>query len=175
MRSRQRVPHVQRRVGSGETLELLAIDQVLERLRGVQQPNGRPVARGRAVADHRHQRHYAGSAGDEQERTLTRRTPHEESADRTSKLDLVSRAQLSDEIRRNLAVVEPLDSDGDAPVLGRGSDRIAPLRLVSVLGGEADVDVLAGEMPWPVGHVDGYARHLRSLGGDLGDLADLPA
>jgi hypothetical protein len=39
------------------------------------------------------------------------------------------------EVRRHLAVVEPLDRQREVIILGTGSDRVAALRLVTVLRG----------------------------------------
>ena len=102
-----------------------------------------------AVAQHRHQRHEPGAAGDEQQRAALGGVPGEPAAERPAHLELVARPRLVDEVRRDLAVVEPLDGDRRAAVLGRRRDRVAALRLVAVLGGQADVDVLAGAVAGP--------------------------
>jgi hypothetical protein len=39
-------------------------------------------------------------------------------------------------------------------VFRRGCDRIAALRLITIFRREADVDVLAGKMSPPTGHVE---------------------
>src|SRR5207248_6799148 len=59
LRPRQRLEDLDVRPDS---LQLLAVDHVLERPRGIQQANRRPPPR---RADHRHQRHDAGAASDE--------------------------------------------------------------------------------------------------------------
>ena len=52
----------------GHALELLAVDHVLQRARGVQQPRrDLPRARG-PVAEHRPEGNHAGAAGDHQQR-----------------------------------------------------------------------------------------------------------
>jgi hypothetical protein len=63
---------------------------------------------------------------------------------RPAQLQLIAGLEHIRQIRGDLAVVEPLDRELDELVLGRGGDRVAALSLITVLGGEADVDVLAG-------------------------------
>jgi hypothetical protein len=48
------------------------------------------------------------------------------------------------------------------------------LRLVPVVGGQPDVDVLAGAMAWPSGHREVQAAHARGLIDDLDDLGGAP-
>ena len=74
-------------------------------------------------------------------------SPGEVAADRAPQLELVARAKLLGEVGRDLAVVDPLDRQRDAGVLRRRGDRVGALRLVAVIGGKADVDVLAGACP----------------------------
>ena len=124
--------------------ELVAVDQVAPRARRVQEPD-RDLARGRAVvAEHRPQRDDAGAARDEEERAAERLPPDEVAADRAAQLELVPGLEASRQVRRHLAVVEPLDGEDEVLVLRRGRDRVAALRLVAVLGREPHVDVLAG-------------------------------
>jgi hypothetical protein len=59
--------------------------------------------------------------------------------------------------------------------VGRRGDRVAPLGLVAVLGGEAQVDVLAGQVAVPAGHVEGQAGDPRGLRPDVGDACEPPA
>ena len=107
-----------------------------------------------AVAHHRRQRHDAGAAGDEQERPPVLRPPREPAADRAAQLDLVAVRSVLAQVAGHLAVGQHLDRQLDALVVGRCRDRVAALGLVAVLGGQADVDVLAGAMAGPVGDVD---------------------
>ncbi len=86
---------------------------------------------------------------DEQQRASLRRLPDEVAADRTAQLDPVAGPELVGEVRRHLAVVEPLDRELDASAVGRRGDRVAALGLVAVLGRQPDVDVLAGAVPGP--------------------------
>jgi hypothetical protein len=78
---------------------------------------------------------------------------------------------LVDEPRRDLTVRQPLDRDRQLFV-GRRSDRVAALRLVPVLGGQADVEVLAGLVSAPAAGVEqerSNPRRLVDLRGHLGD------
>ena len=81
----------------------------------------------------------------------SRRLPDEVAADRARAARSGRRRELVGEVGRDLAVVEPLDGELEAAVLGRRGDRVAALRLVAVLGGQPDVDVLAGAVAGPVG------------------------
>ena len=105
--------------------------------------------RGAAVAQHRHQRHEARAAADEQQRAAVVDRPREVPADRPAHLELVAGAHLLDEVGRDLAVVDELDRELERVELGRRGDRVRALRLVAVLGGQAHVDVLAGAVPGP--------------------------
>ena len=75
-------------------------------------------------------------------------------------------AQLLDEVRRHLAVVDALDGQLERVALGRRGDRVRALRLVAVLGGQPHVDVLAGAVPRPPGHVEHERARARRLGDD---------
>ena len=81
---------------------------------------------------------------------------------------------LVGEVRRYFAVLEPLDRQNLVVVLGRGRQRVAALRLVAVLGGEAHVDVLAGAVSGPVGAVEDDAADPRSLVDQLENRGELP-
>src|SRR3954464_6839910 len=102
------------------------------------------------MAEHRHQRHDPRPARDEQERTAERCLPYEVAADRAAQLESIARPQLVDEIRRDLAVLETLDGDGEPRVLRSRSNRIAPLGLITILGSQSHVHVLACAMPRPL-------------------------
>ena len=85
-------------------------------------------------------------------------------------------AHLGDrrQVRRDLASV---DSDHGqlerVGAWGRG-DRVTPLRLVAVVGGEADVDVLSGQMTGPARNVEAQGRGAGGLWDGLGDGRDQP-
>src|SRR6185503_5306349 len=111
---------------------------------------------------------------DEENGTALARIPDEVPADRPSKLELVADDKLLGEIRRDFAVVEPLDGERELAVLRRRGDRVAALGLVAVLRGEADVHVLAGEVAGPVGRGQHDRLHGRRLLDELRDVAELP-
>jgi hypothetical protein len=127
------------------------------------------------VAQHGHQRHHPRPAGDQQQRPAPVRLPDEVAADGPAQLELVALAELAGQVGRDLAVVEALDGQLDPRPGGGRGDRVGPLGLVAVLGGEADVDVLAGQVPVPVGHLQGQGDDPVGLGPDLGDLGQPPA
>ena len=83
------------------------------------------------------------------------RLPDEVPADRPTQLDLVADDQDISEVRRHLAVVEPLDRDRHARPVGGRRDRVAALGRVAVLGGETDVDVLSRQVAGPIRDVEG--------------------
>jgi hypothetical protein len=117
------------------------------------------------VTHHRHQRHEPRSAGDEQQRTAVLAAPDEVPADRAAQLQLITATELVGQIRRDLAVLEPLDRQRDRCVLRRRGDRVRALCLVAVLGGQSHVDVLTGHVSGPGGHVE----HQRLRAGRLDD------
>ena len=103
------------------------------------------------MAHDRHQRHEPRSPGHEQQRTAVLDVPHEVPADRAAQLQRITATELVGQIRRDLAVLEPFDRQRERCVLRRRGDRVRALRLVAILGGETDVDVLAGDVPGPAG------------------------
>ena len=115
------------------------------------------------MAHHRHQRHEPGTPGDEQQRTAVLAAPDEVPADRAAQLQLITGTELVGQIRRDLAVLESLHRQRELFVLRRRGDRVRALCLVAVLGGQAHVDVLAGDVPGPAGHVE----HQRLRAGSL--------
>jgi hypothetical protein len=106
------------------------------------------------VAQHRHQRHEARAAGEQEQRAAVIDRPGERPADRAAQLQLISGAHLAGQVRRHLAVVDPLDRERHDVALRLRRDRERALRLVAVLRGEAHVDVLAGAVAAPVGHLE---------------------
>ena len=106
------------------------------------------------MAKHRHQRHEARSAADEEQRTPPCRVPGEVAADRPAQLELVAREHVLRQVRRHLAVLDQLDRQLETSFLRRRGDRIRALGLVAVLGGQADVDVLPGAVAGPALHVE---------------------
>jgi hypothetical protein len=128
----------------------------------------------RTVAQHRHQRHEAGSPGDEQKWTAVLAAPDEVPADRAAQLQLITGTELVGQIRRDLAVLESFDRQRERCVLRGRGDRVRALCLVAVLGGETDVDVLAGDVSRPAGHVEDQRLGARSLDEHVGDGAEPP-
>ena len=111
----------------------------------------RRAARGRArpaaarEPQHRHERHDARAAADEQRGRVA--VPHEPAADRPADLELVADHDVVVQERRHLAVVEPLDGELDlVRVVGRRRDRVRPRRGVAVGRGEPHDVVLTGEV-----------------------------
>ena len=110
-----------------QLVQLVAVDHVLvvcatsraSRV-GVRSP------RRRRAPHHRHQRHDARAAGDQQQRPLVARLPDEVAADRAAHLEHSPSHHHVDEVRRDLAVLEPLDRDRKRLARRRG-DRVAPL------------------------------------------------
>jgi hypothetical protein len=154
--------------------ELGAEQQVALGARGHEQPRVDVAAVRSAVAQHRHQRDEPGAAADQQQRPAVLDAPGEVPADRAAQLELIARFQHARQIRRDLAVVDPLDGQREPALLGAGPDRVGALRLVAVGRGQADVDVLAGDVARPVREVEHDRDRVRVLLHDLGDRADPP-
>ena len=84
-------------------------------------------------------------------------------AGRAAHLQLVTRLDDVGQVGGHLAVVQPFDEQLDQRVAGRGGHRVRALGGVAVLGGQADVNVLAREVPRPVGDVQDQPVHPRGL------------
>jgi hypothetical protein len=95
-------------------------------------------------------------------------------ANRAAHLELVPHLQLSDEVRRHFPVVETLDGQRDPTLFRRRGYRVAALSLISIFGGEPDVDMLAGEVSRPHWDVEVEARDSRCFLNELYELAQLP-
>jgi hypothetical protein len=76
--------------------------------------------------------------------------PHEPTADRTAQLQTVAGYNLLREIRRDFPIREPFDGYFNAPLVGRGGDRIRPDRGVSVQSHQTHVNVLARDVTRPI-------------------------
>jgi hypothetical protein len=154
--------------------ELVSVEQVVHAAARHEQPRvGRVVAVG-AMAQHRHQRHQARAAGDQQQRAALLDAPGEMAADRAAQLELVAGAQLLGQVRGDLAVVDPLDGQRQVRVLGRGGERIRALGLIAVLGGQAKVDVLSGDVAGPVGIVEQDRARVAGLRQHVGHRRRVP-
>ena len=101
--------------------------------------------------------------------------PDEVAADRAAQLELIAGSRLFDQVRRHLAVVDPLDSQLEVRVLWSGRDRVRALGLIAVLGGQADVDVLAGKVTRPAGNIEDERPRVRGLLMHVADRRDAPA
>jgi hypothetical protein len=130
------------------------------------------------VTEHRPQRHEPGAARDEEQRPAVLDVPGERAAAGTPQLEAVAGAALGGEPGRDLAVAEALDGQLEVLVIGRAGERVRALGRVAVLGGEADVDALAGAMAGPAGHVEQeradrarLVADFHHLGGDPGAAA----
>src|SRR5579864_7403169 len=126
------------------------------------------------MTQHRHQWNDAGPSCDQEDGPFVATAPDEETADRTAELDPVSHTYLTDQIRRHLPFVQPLDRDREPGVVRRGGDRVATLRLVTILGGQADVEVLASVMSGPLRHFEDQAGRARRLLDQIDHLAEPP-
>ena len=78
------------------------------------------------------------------------------------------------QVRRDLSVLEPLYREGEVLVLRRRGDGVATLRLIAILGGEPDIDMLAGEVARPPEAAEDEAAHPRRFIEDLDHLGKLP-
>jgi hypothetical protein len=92
--------------------------------------------------------------------------PDEPAADRAAHLEAVPRLEALDEVRRHLAVLQPLDGQFDVLAVGGRADRVGAAGLVAVGGREPDVEVLPGEVTGPAGHAQRDQSGGRSERGD---------
>src|SRR4029077_16008830 len=83
-------------------------------------------------------------------------------------------AKLAMQIRRDLAVVDAHDGKSDQLVFRGRGDRVAALRLIAVLGGQANIDVLSGQVSSPAGHIHQKGFYPGRLDDDVTYLRDLP-
>jgi hypothetical protein len=83
-------------------------------------------------------------------------------------------AKLPGQVGGDLAVIDSLDRQCELCALRRRCDRVRALSLVAVIGGEPDVDVLAGGVPSPDRHVEHYRLGARGLVDEAGDGRDSP-
>ena len=127
------------------------------------------------MADHCHQRHDAGSPGDQQQGTTQLCLPYEVAADRAAHLDLVSRDQDVVQVRRDLTFLQAFNGQVDlSAALRLRSDRIAPLGLVSIRRGQADIVMLAGAVLDPIFQGKRKSFNIGSLFFDRFQGGDLP-
>jgi hypothetical protein len=93
---------------------------------------------------------------------------------RAAQLEVVPGLEDVCQVRRHLAVVETLDGEDELAVLRRGRDRVAALCLVAVLGREAHVHVLAGQVALPAVGVEHDALRPGVLRDDIDHPRELP-
>ena len=154
--------------------ELVGVDHVGAGAGRVEEAHRQLGHREAAVAQHRHQRHDARAAADQQHRLLA--APDEVGGERAADLDLVALHEDVVEVGRDLAVVEAVDRQLDrALVERRGGDRVGALGPVAVGRGEAHVVVLARQMRHPHRRAQPEGLGPRRLDPDLLDVGDLPA
>src|SRR5262249_4188701 len=92
----------------------------------------------------------------------------------TAHLQLVAGFDHGGEVRRYLTLVDANNGQLDALGPRPGRDRVAPLGRVPVLGGQPNVDVLPGPVPWPVEHLQTQTDRNRGLGNGLRDRRNEP-
>src|SRR5438309_11037808 len=126
------------------------------------------------MTEHRHQRHHARSTAHEKQRGVIAGAPDEVTADRPAELEPVPHLELADQIWRYLAVVQAFDRQGQPAVFGGRRYRVAPLGHVSVLGGQPNIYVLAGQMPRPIRDVEVKACDAGRLLNEPDDVAERP-
>ena len=91
-----------------------------------------------------------------------------------AQLQRVAGGQYLGQVRGDLAVIQPLDGQLEPGRAGGRGDGVAALGGVAVLGGEPDVDVLAGQVAGPAGHVQDQGPGGGGLLAELGQLAGQP-
>src|SRR5207248_377341 len=136
-----------------QLVELVPVEHVVDGAGRIHQVHGDIASDGGVVAEHGHEWHHARPPADEQHRSGVVALPHEVATDGRAQFDLVADVEVGGEIRRHLAVVDANDGELELLAAGCRGDRVAALGRVSVFGGEAYVDVLAGPVPGPVGYV----------------------
>ena len=104
-------------------VKLAVVDDVGLRAGRVQQADQHVTAAALVVPQDRPPRDNPGSGGHQRQRSAVTGVPHEPAADRAAQLQLITRAQFLGQVRRDFAVVEPFDRDGDRLAVGRG-DRL---------------------------------------------------
>ena len=92
-----------------------------------------------------------------------------------TELELITEPQLTHQVGGHLALGQQFHRDRYAGIFGHRGDGVAAFGLVSVLGGQADVDVLPRAVAGPVRHVQHDAANAGGLVDELGHLAEPPA
>src|SRR5215218_8457152 len=173
-RAGERVGYLKRLVLGREPLEFFAEDDVPVGTRGEEQADGGVVSSGLAVPDHRQEGRYARSARDEEQGTALPGLPGEPAPDRTPQLQPVAGPDLIRQVGRDLAILQTLDEELDPAVFRCRGYGVTALRLVTVLGGEPDIYMLARPVPLPARNVQEQTLRPRRVWAGLDDLADTP-
>src|SRR6516225_6703878 len=126
------------------------------------------------MAKHGHQRCDPRTASYETERAAYRAGPDKVAADWAAQFEAIAHVKFVEEVRRNFAVLHPLDCQHEQLFLRWRSNRIATLRLIPIVGCESDIDMLTGQMSWPTGRLKKQALHARCLDDDIAHLGELP-
>src|SRR5438093_159451 len=85
-----------------------------------------------------------------------------------------SRRLLVGQVWRDLTVVDALDREREMRVFRRRGDRVRALGLIAVLGGQANIDVLARDVARPIRYFEDQGGRARRLGLQPGDAHDAP-
>ena len=157
------VGHVEASPGAFTFCQFFGVQRLARVADRVHQPERRRTAFGRAGSDHCHQRHDAAAAGHKQHRRRGIGIPDEPPANRPAQLQRVTDGEHLRQVWGHLAVSQPLHGQLDPVAVGRGRDRIGPLRGVPVRRGQPDVHVLPGPVSGPAGDV----KNNRAGGGGL--------
>src|SRR5215471_5170966 len=126
------------------------------------------------MAKHGHQWCDPRTARYETERAAYRAGPDKITADWATQSEAIAHVKFIEEVRRNFAVLYPLDGQDEQFFLRWRSDRIAALRLIPIVGGESDIDMLTGQMSRPTGRFQQQALHARRLDDDVAHFSKLP-
>jgi hypothetical protein len=129
---------------------------------------------GGMVSENRTEWNDSRAARQQQQWPAQRFLPNEVAANRAAQLELVAGTEHVDQVGGNLSLLEPLYREAEMLVLRRRGDGVTALRLITILGGEPDVDVLAGEVTRPPGAAEDQAPHPRRFIEDLDYLGELP-
>src|ERR671918_1352084 len=127
-------------------VELVRVDHVVGGANRVDEGHRELRHGASAVAQDRHQGHNARPAADQQHLLLA--APHEVGGKGTADLELVAFQYDVVEVWGDLAVLQLVDRELDLTLVqGRGGNRVGAVGPVAVGGGEADVVVLARQVP----------------------------
>ena len=102
------------------------------------------------MTEHGHERDNTRSAGDQQQRVGHARLPDEVAADGSTHFDAIPGDHDIMQIRGDFSIVDALHGNIHfAFAFGLRGDRITALRLIAILGRQADVIMLTGAVAHP--------------------------